>query len=107
MTFPPNRTMFSLGAMDNCNGGQFAPDGRMYLTVRVRGRDQLWQMLGSEIDDLTARGWLELLPPRDEKTAVLVVTDAGQYWLARWANKHRGRLEAMAAAEQSILVTAN
>lgn len=102
MTFPPARTMFSLTALDHADGGKYTPDGRVFASIG----DKLWQVLGSEIDELTARGWLNQLPPRDENTAVLVVTDAGRYWLTRWAKKHRGRLSVLASMELSILVSA-
>lgn len=93
MNWPPPRTMFSLAALDNADGGKYTPDGRVF--VEVSGG--LWRVLGSEIDDLTARGWLDQLPPRDQDTAVLAVTDAGRYWLTRWANKNKRRMTELAA----------
>ena len=86
MTFPDARTMYSLVALDNADGGEFAPDGRIH--VRVEGK--WWEVFGAEIDELAARGWLALLPHTANDQAAMKVTDAGRYWLKRWAKtRHR------------------
>ena len=52
--------MFSLAALDNADGGKYTPDGRVFVDVS----GGLWRVLGSEIDDLTARASGPLLAPQ-------------------------------------------
>jgi hypothetical protein len=92
VTFPAPRTMFSLAALDNADGGRFTPEGRVWVVVR----GQLWEVLGAELDALAGLGWLDLLPDAGDGTAAVRVTEKGRYWLTRWVNRNRGRLSQLA-----------
>lgn len=81
MTFPPDRAMLSLCALDNASEGKSTPDGRQFEQVRVTDdRLQVWEIAPAELDSLEAEGWVELLPPADGDegdTAKVRVTDKG------------------------------
>jgi hypothetical protein len=88
MTFPPDRCMTSLLALDNASEGGMTADGRLFVRVgrAVRVVDF------ADLDELERLGWVALLPPVDAKTAAARVTEQGRYWLGRWVNKNRRNL---------------
>lgn len=108
MTFPPDRTMLSLAALDNASEGKSTPDGRQFAQVRVSDdRLQLWQIAPAEIDELERQGWLELLPPAEGDegdTAKVLVTDKGGYALTKWVRKNHRRLPQLLRDNAALLV---
>ena len=96
MTFPTDRTMLSLAALDNASEGKSTPDGRQFARVQVSdGRLHLWEIAPAELDELERQGWVELVPPADgdeDDTAKVQVTDRGRYALTKWVRKHHRRL---------------
>jgi hypothetical protein len=103
MNFPAQRTMLSLTCLSHCAAGYSTSDGRLVAVMGVdgAGRGRAWEVLPAELDELEARGWVSLDPPAEgdaPNTARVRVTDAGRYWLKRWAVKNRRELERGAAA---------
>jgi hypothetical protein len=108
MTFPPDRTMLSLAALDNASEGKSTPDGRQFARVRVSDdRLQMWEIDPAEIDRLEAEGWVELLPPADDDepdAAKVQVTAKGEYALHRWVRKHHRRIPQLIRDTAFLLV---
>lgn len=95
----PDRLMLTLLSMSVSSRGRYTPDGRQYVRVEIDERQRVeWEVLPGEIDELEARGWVELLPPRPDAPddqAEILLTDAAKYWLHRWLKKNRRRLRAL------------
>jgi hypothetical protein len=111
MTFPPDRTMISLAALDNASAGKSTPDGRQFAEVRLTDDTlQLWEVAPDELDTLEAAGWVELLPPETDDPddiAKIRVTKDGKYWVKRWVKLNRRRLPQLLRDHAGLLVEAN
>lgn len=84
MTYPDDGTMFTLLALHT--GDALDADGAgLFLACETdRGRRE-WGVPGAVLDDLEARGWVEI------GEAGPAVTDRGRYWLGRWFKRTTGR----------------
>ena len=102
MTFPPDRCMTSLLALDNAATGGLTGDGRLFVRVGEAVRE----VLTTDLDELERLGWVELLPPANETTAVARVTDRGRYWLGRWVRRHHRRIPQLIRDVAFLLVEA-
>lgn len=108
MKFPDTRTMLSLTCLANCAAGYSTSDGRLVVVMGAdgAGRGRAWEVRCVEFDELERLGWIVLEAPQEgdaENTARVSVTDAGRYWLGRWARKHRRELVKLAAGEKVVV----
>ena len=96
MTFPSDRTMISLAALDNASEGKATADGRQYAEVKLTDdRISLWEIIPSELDRLEAEGWIDLIPPAADEpddAARVSVTRKGKYAVERWIKMNRRRI---------------
>lgn len=94
--FPALRTMLSLACLAECVGGYSTSDGRLVIALPAGTR---WEIRTAELDELERRGWVTLDPPEgDDQSNTVRVTDAGAYWLKRWAKRNKRELQRMAGA---------
>lgn len=98
----PDRLMLTLLSMSVSSRGRYTPDGRQYVRVEIDERQRVeWEILPGEIDELEARGWVELLPPGPDAAddqAEVRLTERADYWLRRWLKGNRKRLPGLLAA---------
>jgi hypothetical protein len=103
--------MLSLASLDNCAAGYSTSHGRLVVVMPpapgdVTGKGRAWEVLTAEFDELERLDWIVLEAPQEgdaPNTARVRVTDAGKYWLKRWAGKSRRELVKLAAQERAVV----
>ena len=60
-------------------------DGRMVLHLPG---GSLYEILGGEMDEMQARGWVEVFAEEGDEGS-LALTERGSYWANRWRNDRK------------------